>query len=210
MCQASGSSCTGNGPGPIHQDLAGRSILLYGEQGLRRRHPVRALRAAARPPWGRGGALRPPPLVDLLRRLPGVSVVAAGERLVPRTDWICALMGPPPFLPPRALRAARRAARRRVGELPGGTARRSSCEMRLRRWRTRAGESPGGVPSACDAVVLRERAAFARRQRLVLPPRVAGIRQGSSLAQRRESRCAATPGAPCFTPSGAATTPYAP
>ena len=80
------------------QDLAGQSILLYGEQGLgdviqyARYAPLMTRRGA------RVVLACKPPLVGLLRRLPDVAEVVAVDRPVPATDWHCSLLDVPAVL----------------------------------------------------------------------------------------------------------------
>ena len=96
------------------QDLAGQSILLYGEQGLgdaiqyARYAPLVAERGA------RVVVACPPRLVGLLRRLAGLDSVVPANRSPPATDWHCSLLDVPaawghdvdsipatcPYLPP--------------------------------------------------------------------------------------------------------------
>ena len=96
------------------QDLAGQSILLYGEQGLG--DTIQYARYA--PQVARGGArvvlACKPRLVGLLRRLPDVGQVVSTDRPQPPTDWHCSLLDVPaiwghdvdsiptacPYLPP--------------------------------------------------------------------------------------------------------------
>ena len=113
------------------QDLAGQSILLYGEQGLG--DVIQYARYA--PLVARGGArvvvACQPPLLGLLRRLPGVDDVVPKDRPPSPTDWHCSLLDVPavwghdvdsipgacPYLPPvRRERPVLRPARQfRVG-----------------------------------------------------------------------------------------------
>ncbi len=98
----------------VGQDLAGQSILLYGEQGLgdviqyARYAPLVAGRA------GRVVLACRPRLVGLLRRLPHVDSVVPSDQPPPATDWHCSLLDVPavrgdeldaipgacPYLPP--------------------------------------------------------------------------------------------------------------
>ena len=97
------------------QDLAGQSILLYGEQGLGdviqyvRYAPLVAERGA------RVVVACKPRLVGLLRRIPGIDKVVPDDQPPPPTDWHCSLLDVPavweqdvdaipaacPYLPPR-------------------------------------------------------------------------------------------------------------
>ncbi len=82
------------------QDLAGQSILLYGEQGLgdtiqfARYAPLVAQRGA------QVSLYCPPRLAPLLRRLPDVAEVVSVDRPCPRTDWIRSLLDVPEILGP--------------------------------------------------------------------------------------------------------------
>ena len=77
------------------QDLAGQSILLYGEQGLG--DVIQFARYASL--VGQCGAqvflCCPPSLVGLLQRLPHVAGLVPDGRFCPPTDWHCALMDVP-------------------------------------------------------------------------------------------------------------------
>ena len=97
------------------QDLAGQSILLYGEQGLG--DVIQYARYA--PLVAEGGAqvvvACRPRLVSLLRRIPGIDSVVPDDEAPPPTDWHCSLLDVPavwkhdvdsipaacPYLPPR-------------------------------------------------------------------------------------------------------------
>ena len=76
------------------QDLAGQSILLYGEQGLG--DVIQYARYA--PLVAEGGArvvvACKPRLVDLLRRIPGIDKVVPNDQ-PPPTDWHCSLLDVP-------------------------------------------------------------------------------------------------------------------
>ncbi len=118
------------------QDVAGQSIVLYGEQGLgdviqfARFAPLVAERGA------RVSLYCAPRLVGLLRRLPAVDEVLPSDRPPPPTDWTCSLLDVPgalgtdhdsipaecPYLLPRKPpRSVLRPARRfRVGVVWGG------------------------------------------------------------------------------------------
>ena len=98
------------------QDLAGQSVLLYGEQGLG--DVIQYARYA--PLVAEGGArvvlACRPRLVGLLRRIRGIEKVVPEDRLPAPTDWHCSLLDVPavwghdvdaipagvPYLPPRA------------------------------------------------------------------------------------------------------------
>ena len=77
------------------EEPAGRSILLYGEQG----HGDTIQFARYAPLLSRRGAkvvlYVSPRLVPLLRRLPGVAGVVRDDRPQPRTDWSCSLVDVP-------------------------------------------------------------------------------------------------------------------
>ena len=97
------------------QDIAGQSILLYGEQGLgdviqfARFAPLVAARGT------RVSLHCTPRLVGLLRRVPAVDEVVPSDRPAPPTDWKCSLLDVPavlgtdvdsipadcPYVPPR-------------------------------------------------------------------------------------------------------------
>ena len=97
------------------QDLAGQSILLYGEQGLG--DVIQYTRYA--PLVAEGGArvvvACKPRLIGLLRRIPGIDKVVPDDQPPPPTDWHCSLLDVPavwehdvdsipgacPYLPPR-------------------------------------------------------------------------------------------------------------
>ena len=97
------------------QDLAGQSILLYGEQGLG--DVIQYARYA--PLVAEGGArvvvACRPRLVGLLRRIRGIDKVVPDDQPPPPTDWHCSLLDVPavwehdvdsipapcPYLPPR-------------------------------------------------------------------------------------------------------------
>ena len=97
------------------QDLAGQSILLYGEQGLG--DVIQYARYA--PLVAEGGArvvvACTSRLVGLLRRIPGIDKVVPDDQPPPPTDWHCSLLDVPavweqdigaipgasPYLPPR-------------------------------------------------------------------------------------------------------------
>ena len=97
------------------QDLAGQSILLYGEQGLG--DVIQYARYA--PLVAEGGArvvvACKPRLVSLLRRIPGIDSVVPDDQPPPPTAWHCSLLDVPavwghdvdaipaacPYLPPR-------------------------------------------------------------------------------------------------------------
>ena len=118
------------------QELAGQSILLYGEQGLgdviqyARYAPLVAARGA------RVVVACKPRLVALLRRLPGVDRIVPQDQPPPPTDWHCSLLDVPaawgddadsipstcPYLPPvRRARPVLPPARQfRVGIVWGG------------------------------------------------------------------------------------------
>ena len=77
------------------QDVAGESILLYGEQGLGdviqhvRYAPLVAERGA------RVVVACKPRLVRLLRRIPGIDKVVPDDQPPPPTDWYCSLLDVP-------------------------------------------------------------------------------------------------------------------
>ena len=118
------------------QELAGQSILLYGEQGLgdviqyARYAPLVAGRGA------RVVVACKPRLVALLRRLPGVDRIVRQDQPPPPTDWHCSLLDVPaawgddddsipstcPYLPPvrRARPVLPPARQLRVGIVWGG------------------------------------------------------------------------------------------
>ena len=79
------------------QDLTGRSILLYGEQGWG--DVIQYARYAPLVAQQQGGArvvvACQPPLTGLLGRLPGVDRVVAGDRPPPPTDWHGSLLDVP-------------------------------------------------------------------------------------------------------------------
>ena len=97
------------------QDLAGESILLYGEQGLGDVIPY----ARYAPLLAEGGArvvvVCKPRLVSLLRRIGSIDKVVPEDKPPPQTDWQCSLLDVPavwerdvdaipagvPYLPPR-------------------------------------------------------------------------------------------------------------
>ena len=105
------------------QDLAGQSILLYGEQGLgdiiqNARYAPLVAESGARVIV----ACRPR-LVGLLRRIPGIGSVVPDDEPPPPTDWHCSLLDVPavwkhdvdaipaacPYLPPARAAGARAA-----------------------------------------------------------------------------------------------------
>ena len=131
------------------QDLAGQSILLYGEQGLG--DVIQCVRYA--PLVAERGAqvvvACKPRLVGLLRRIPGMDRVVPDDQPPPPTDWHCSLLDVPavwgqdvdsipapcPYLPPRVRQTVLPPARRfRVGIFWAGNPtqmqnRRRSCRL---------------------------------------------------------------------------------
>ena len=132
------------------QDLGGRSILLYGEQGLG--DVIEYARYA--PLVAEGGAqvvvACKPRVVGLLRRIRGIDKVVPDDQPPPPTDWHCSLLDVPavwghdvdaipavvPYLPPRlrqtpVLPPARqfRAGIVWAGEPKQGQNRRRSCRL---------------------------------------------------------------------------------
>ncbi len=131
------------------QDIAGQSILLYGEQGLgdiiqfARYAPLVAQRGA------QVVLFCPVPLTGLLQRLPDVAEVIPGDRPHPRTDWVCSLLDVPgvwevdldsipasPYLPvrPRSRPLLSPTKKRRVGIVWAGNSaqaddRQRSCRV---------------------------------------------------------------------------------
>ena len=132
------------------QNLAGQSILLYGQQGLG--DVVQYARYA--PLVVEGGArvvvACRSPLVGLLRRIPGLDKVVHDDQPRPQTDWHCSLLDVPavwehdidaipgacPYLPPRVRQPSvlRPARQFRVGIVWAGNPmqaqnRRRSCRL---------------------------------------------------------------------------------
>ncbi len=132
------------------QDLAGQSILLYGEQGLG--DVIQYARYA--PLVAEGGArvvvACKPRLVGLLRRIGGINSVVPDDQPPPPTDWHCSLLDVPavwehdvdaipaacPYLPPRVRQTPVLfpASQFRVGIVWGGSPtqkqnRRRSCRL---------------------------------------------------------------------------------